>query len=98
MTAYWNAMAELGWCDAISPEAEPPGLVQHAARELAMAEIEAIVAREVYGLSREDLEFILDAFGILCDDECKRHGEYRTKRLVLDHYDSIGLDGKGGKR
>jgi hypothetical protein len=98
MTAYWNAMAELGWCDPISPEAGPPGLVEHAARELAKAELEAIVAREVYGLSRDDLEFILDAFGILCDEECRRHGEYRTKRLVLDYYDSIELDGKGSKR
>lgn len=63
-------------------------------------ELDAYFAK-LYGLSRQELEFILDpatvmgedypslTFPGLRDNEIKRYGEYRTARLVLEAYDAI---------
>jgi hypothetical protein len=53
-----------------------------------------------YGLSREELRYVLDpkdvigsdypseTFRVLQKNEIARHGEYRTRRLVLAAYDA----------
>ena len=49
----------------------------------------------MYGLTRSDLEWILDApppsssFPSLKQNEMKEFGEYRTQRLVLQAYDIL---------
>ena len=62
------------------------------------AELDAFYAR-AYGLTRDELRYILDpadvmgpdypseTFRILKDNEMKRYGEYRTRRLVLEAWD-----------
>jgi hypothetical protein len=82
----------------LTPVEEP------AARAQLMAEMEVLVAREVYGLDREDLLFILDPDNILGPDsgietfkalrnwENRTYGEYRTQRLVLDAWDRLQPD------
>jgi len=69
-------------------------------RRLLMSEIDAYMAR-LWGLSRKDLEYILDpgsalgadypseTFRGLRDSEIKEFGEYRTQRLVLEAWDRI---------
>lgn len=52
------------------------------------AEIDAYVSH-LYGLKREDLEFILDTFPVLRSKEEKIFGEYMTKRKCLEEYDRI---------
>ena len=64
-------------------------------RAVLQAELDAIFAH-LYGLSEEDLRYILDpedvcgagcineTFRVLKDNEIRRYGEYRTRRLVLD--------------
>jgi len=59
------------------------------------AELDACFSR-LYGLSRDDLRYILDpadsfgpdypseTFRVLKDRELRDHGEYRTQRLVLE--------------
>ena len=50
----------------------------------------------MYGLTRDDLEWILDAqspsvsFPSLKQNEIRKYGEYRTRRLVLRAFDSLG--------
>ena len=53
----------------------------------------------VYGLTREESEHVLDSFPVVRKyDERDHHGEYRTKRLVLEAYDRMaGAIAKGGK-
>jgi hypothetical protein len=52
-------------------------------------EIEVLVARSLYGLTREELAYILDTFPIVrCKDEAA-HGEFRTKREILGIYDAM---------
>ncbi|MER5514542.1 DNA methyltransferase [Streptomyces sp. NPDC002763] len=51
----------------------------------------------LYGVSREDTEYILESFqtenGGLKNNEISKYGEYRTKRLVLTEYDRMAAAG-----
>jgi len=74
-------------------------------RALLRAELDAWYAR-AYGLSRDELRYILDpadamgphypseTFRVLKNNEMKRHGEYRTQRLMLEAWDRLELDRK----
>ena len=43
----------------------------------------------LYGISRDDTAYILDTFPVLQRSEKREHGEYRTKRVVLETYDAL---------
>ncbi len=43
----------------------------------------------LYGLSRDDAAYVLDSFPVLARSEEREHGEYRTKRVVLETYDKL---------
>ena len=43
----------------------------------------------LYGISHDDAAYILDTFPVLEQSEIREHGEYRTKRVVLETYDSL---------
>ena len=69
-------------------------------RALLRAELDAWYAR-AYGLTRDELRYVLDpadthgagypseTFRVLAANEVRRHGEYRTRRLVLDAWDRL---------
>ena len=95
MLAFWNEMAEFSW---VLPTTEPipPGLLDETSRAAAEARIDAIVARDLYGLTRDELEYILDSFDGVIADETRRLGEYRSKRLVLGEFDAPGPERLAG--
>ena len=80
-----------------------PFIYNEDRRALAQAELDAIFAH-LYGLSTEDLRYILDpedvcgegcinqTFRVLKDNEIRKYGEYRTKRLVLEAWDKFNFD------
>lgn len=82
-------------------DARPPFAWDEARRATLRAELDAWYAR-AYGLTRDELRYVLDpsdthgpaypseTFRVLREKEVARHGEYRTRRLVLDAWD--GLD------
>ena len=43
----------------------------------------------LYGLPRDDVEHIMDTFRIVREDDEAAHGEYRTKRIILNIYDAM---------
>ena len=43
----------------------------------------------LYGISRDDAAYILDTFPVIARTEKREHGEYRTKRVVLETYDAL---------
>ena len=43
----------------------------------------------LYGISWDDTTYILDTFPVLERAETRKHGEYRTKRVVLKIYDAL---------
>ena len=49
----------------------------------------------MYGLSREDTAWILDTFPVLERSEEREHGEYQTKRVVLETYDALAAAADG---
>jgi hypothetical protein len=73
---------------------------------LARAELDAVFAA-LYGLDRRDLEYILDpssfdedypseTFRVLKQNEFRRFGEYRTRRLVLEAWDRLTTPSSSG--
>jgi hypothetical protein len=73
-------------------------------RALLRAELDAFYAR-AYGLDRDELRYILDpadvkgpdypseTFRVLKEKEIRLHGEYRTRRLVLEAWDRVEAEG-----
>ena len=51
----------------------------------------------LYGISRDDAAYILDTFPVLERSEEREHGEYRTKRVVLETYDALTAAAAEGK-
>jgi len=80
----------------------PPFPWDEERRALLRAELDAYYAA-LYGLTRDELRYILDpadvfgpdfpgeTFHVLKEREIKQYGEYRTRRLVLEAWDRLGL-------
>lgn len=85
MVPLWSSMASHGWVSACLDD-EIPGETDPWRRRLMRAEIDAFVAREVYDLSLDELELVLDSFVQLEGIERKAHGEFLTRRLVLEAF------------
>lgn len=66
----------------------PPFVWNAERRALIQAEIDAAMLH-LYGLDREQADWILDSFAVLRKYEERDHGEFRTKRLVLTAYDAM---------
>jgi hypothetical protein len=43
----------------------------------------------LYGINRDDVAYIMDTFKVVREKDEKSHGEYRTKRLILERYDAL---------
>jgi Eco57I restriction-modification methylase len=57
-------------------------------RELMRAELDAAYFH-LYGIKRDDVDYIMDTFPIVRGKDEAAHGEYRTKRLILEAYDAM---------
>lgn len=74
-------------------------------RALLRAELDATYAK-LYGLTRDELRYILDpadiygddypseTFRVLKNNETRQFGEYRTRRLVLEAWDRLEKEGR----
>ncbi|MBC7283577.1 N-6 DNA methylase [Hoeflea sp.] len=82
----------------------PPFAWDEDRRAVLRAELDAFYAR-AYGLTRDELRYILDpadvkgpdypseTFRVLKEREIRQHGEYRTRRLVLESWDRMEQNG-----
>ena len=61
-------------------------------RQSVRAELDAAIFH-LYGVSREDVDYILETFPIVKRKDEKAFGEFRTKRLILDSYDRLEAEG-----
>lgn len=57
-------------------------------RSLIQVELDAAFFH-VYGLDRDDVEYVMDTFPIVRRKDEAVHGEYLTKRLILEGYDAM---------
>ena len=68
----------------------PPFNWDSSRRQFLQAELDAAIMH-LYELSREQAEWILESFTVLRKYEERDHGEFRTKRLVLEIFDEMQL-------
>ncbi len=80
----WNLKPFADDCD----DDGPPFIWDHERRFQLRCEIDAAFFH-LYGISRDDAAYILDTFPVLARSEEREHGEYRTKRVVLETYDAL---------
>jgi hypothetical protein len=98
---YNDVLAEnSGWDTRPNVNRGQPWRWNPERRAIIRAELDAIYAR-LYGLTREDLRYILDptevmgtdypseSFRVLKDKEIRHLGEFRTQRLVLAAWDKL---------
>lgn len=57
-------------------------------RALLRAELDAAFFH-LYGLNRDEVGYVMDTFPIVRKNDEKKNGEYRTKRLILEVYDTM---------
>jgi hypothetical protein len=66
----------------------PPFRWDPERRFLLRAELDAAFFH-LYGLSRDDVAYILDTFPVVQKNEEKEYGEYRTRRVILEIHDAM---------
>jgi hypothetical protein len=57
-------------------------------RFLIRAELDALFFR-LYGIEREDVDYIMETFPIVKRKDVAKHGSYRTKEMILAFYDCM---------
>jgi hypothetical protein len=70
------------------PTLPGPFVWDGARRELIRAELDGALLH-LYGLDRSDAEHVLESFVVAGKYDEAEHGEFRTKRLVLERYDAL---------
>lgn len=65
-----------------------PYVWQPSRREEVRAELDAAFFH-LYGIERDDVDYIMETFPIVKRKDIVAHGEYRTKRLILEIYDAM---------
>ena len=50
----------------------------------------------LYGIERDDVDYIMETFPIVKRKDMAEHGEYRTKRMILEIYDAMADAEKSG--
>ena len=100
--ARWCATLALSdWIDGISAElndtsyslmfperGSTPFAWNESRRSHLRAELDAGMFH-LFGVERRDVEYIMDTFPIVKSKDIGTHGEYRTKRLILEVYDAM---------
>jgi len=66
----------------------PPFIWDDERRAQLRAELDACYFH-LYGVERDDVDYILDTFPIVKRKDEQHFGEYRTKRLILEAYDAM---------
>ncbi len=74
----------------------PPFCWDPARRVLLRAELDACFFH-LYGIERDDVDYIMDTFPIVKRKDEAAHGEYRTKRLILERYDAMAKAAETGE-
>ncbi len=93
-----DGSAPAGVCEHSGP-GRPSGCEvcsEPARRFLLRAELDAAFFH-LYGLARSDTDYILDTFTIVRQSDEKAHGEYRTKRVILEIYDAMAEAARTGQ-
>lgn len=89
MVPFWNEMARGGWCNSWDATVGVPGVLNDDERLQLRAELDVIVARDLYSLTAAEMEYILSTFPTAERYEVERYSEFRTRRMILEQYDKL---------
>ena len=65
-----------------------PALWDEARRFRPRCELDAALFH-LYGIARDDVDYILETFPIVKRKDLAAHGRYRTKDTILERYDAL---------
>jgi len=74
----------------------PPFVWDEERRFLLRCELDAAYFH-LYGIARDDVEYIMETFPIVKRKDEAAHGEYRTKRVILEMYDEMQQSAVNGQ-
>jgi hypothetical protein len=74
----------------------PPFRWDEERRFLLRCELDALYFH-LYGIERDDVDYIMETFPIVKRKDGQRYGEYRTKRVILEIYDELAEAQRGGQ-
>ncbi|WP_052889300.1 Eco57I restriction-modification methylase domain-containing protein [Thermogemmatispora carboxidivorans] len=66
----------------------PPFRWDEKRRFLLRCELDAAYFH-LYGIARDDVDYIMETFPIVKKEDTKRYNDYRTKRVILEIYDEL---------
>ncbi len=66
----------------------PPFRWDEARRFLLRCELDSAFFH-LYGIGREDVDYVLETFPIVKKKDIQQHGNYRTKRTILEIFDAM---------
>lgn len=73
----------------------PPFSWDEDRRFLLKCEIDAALFH-LYGMGRDDVDYIMETFPIIKRDDERGFGEYRTKRVIMEVYDEMASAKRNG--
>ncbi len=73
---------------AITLGFDKPFIWEDKKRQILMAELDALYFI-LYDFNKDELEYILESFLVLRKNDIEKYGDYRTKALILEAYDSL---------
>ncbi|MBN1811807.1 MAG: SAM-dependent DNA methyltransferase [Anaerolineae bacterium] len=83
----YNSPSLTGFADGLGCTT-PPFLWNEERRFLLRCELDAVYFH-LYGIARDDVDYIMDTFPIVKRKDEAAHGEYRTQRVILEIYDEM---------
>ncbi len=94
----WRIAAYANDCLGLPPDADPgpPFRWDPARRDTLRAELDAAMFH-LYGLPRADVEHVMDSFAVVRKYDERDHGEFRTKRRILEIYDAMAAAAERGQ-
>jgi hypothetical protein len=86
----WHIAPYANDCLGLGPDADPgpPFRWIPERRDILRAELDAAMFH-LYGLARDEVEHVMDSFSVVRKYDERDHGEFRTKRLILEVYDAM---------
>lgn len=93
----WRIAPYANDCLGLEPEADPgpPFRWIPERRERLRGELDAAMFH-LYGLARDEVEHVMDSFPVVRRYDERDHGEFRTKRLILEIYDAMAKAAEAG--
>jgi hypothetical protein len=87
MIGFWNELASDGWVPAVTLGVAIPGEVDDAKRLQLKAELDVIVARDLFELTLGEMDYVLATFPTQKRYQESQYGEFRSRRLILESYE-----------